>query len=233
MRSDRGIALILVILVISFLVAIGLGLALMMVMDRLASGNFRGSVALLYAADAALELAVRDVAQLGDWDLALAGVARGRVVDGDDSGVRAIPGGGEIDLSAAAHQLNCGRPAVCSDAQMSANSRERPWGPNNARWRLFASGPSGNFVQFSRPIPAYLAIWVADDGREEDGDPERDAPPGAPGHGVIRVRVDAYGPLGARRSIEAELARLCLDAAEACRQGTRVQSWREVRQAVP
>lgn len=233
MSAQRGIALILAILVTSFLCAIGLGLTLMVVMDRLAAGNLRGSVAMLHAADAALELAVRDLAQLEDFSLALTGASRSRFADGEPLGVRAIPHGGEIDLSAATNQLNCGRSANCTATQMAANTRERPWGENNARWRLYAYGPVGNIVQFARPAPCYLAVWVADDGREVDGDPESDADTEAPGHGVLRVRAEAFGPFGTRRAIEAEVARLCLDAGDDCRFGIRVQSWQEVRQSVP
>ena len=72
MRTERGLALILAILVTSFLSALGLGLALIVVMDQLATGNMRGSVALLYAADAALELTVRELSRLDDWDRVLA-----------------------------------------------------------------------------------------------------------------------------------------------------------------
>ncbi len=233
MTEQRGIALILAILFISFLTAIGLGLSMMVVMDRLASGNIRGSVAMLYIADAALEMAARDLAQLGDWDLVLTGAVRGRFLDGEPSGVRAIPGGGSINLDAATNELNCGRSTNCSDAQLSASTRERPWGNNNARWRLFAYGPAGNIAPLARPAPCYLAVWVADDGREVDGDPQSDGGTDEPGHGVLRVRAQAYGPFGARRTIEAELARICLDASETCRQGIRVQSWQEVRQSVP
>jgi hypothetical protein len=232
MNKQRGVALILAILVTSFLSAIGLGLAMIVLLDQFATSNLRGSVGMLYAADAALELALRDLARIADWNLVLTGDMRGSVFDGPP-GVRTIPGGSVLNLSAAANQLNCGRSAGCSDAQLDANTRERPWGRNNARWRLFASGPLGNFVQFDRPVGSYVAVWVADDGREEDGDPTRDAIEDEPGHGVLRARVDAWGPSGTRRAIEAEIARVCLPAGEGCRMGTRVQSWRELRQSVP
>ena len=233
MNGQRGIALILAILVTSFLAAIGLGLALIVTMDRLATGNMRASVDMLYAADAAIELAVRDLSHLEDWNLALTGAARSQFADGDPSGIRTIPSGGAINLTEATNQLNCSRPTDCSGSQLSANSRERPWGANNARWRLYAYGPAGNIVQFARPSPSYLAVWVADDGREDDGDPQTDALEGSPGYGVLRVRAEAFGPFGTRRAIEAELARLCLTAEVECRHGIRVQSWREVRQTVP
>ena len=234
MSTQRGIALILVILVTSFLSAIGLGLALIVMMDRLATGNLRGSVGLLYAADAALELAARDLAQVADWNLVLSGVVRSTFSDGEPLGVRPIPNGGEVDLTAATNQLNCGSDDECTIEQMAASTRERPWGANNARWRLYAYGPLGNIVQFARPTSCYLVVWVADDGREADRDPLSDAGEDTPGHGVLRVRAEAYGPLGTRRAIEAELVRGCLaETVEDCAMGIRVQSWREQRQNVP
>ena len=239
MNSTRGIALVLAILVTSFLTAIGLGLALIVMMDRLATGNLRGSVAMLYAADAAIELAARDLSQLEDWNAALNGLSSSTFTDGEPSGMRAIPGGGTVDLTAAANQLNCGRTTSCTDAQMDANSKERPWGPNNARWRLYAFGSFedlGNIVHFARPADCYLLVWVADDSRETDQDPLSDAADDEPGHGVLRLRADAYGPVGTRRTIEAEVARQCLSGpadGAGCQARTRVQSWQELRQAVP
>jgi hypothetical protein len=233
MTSARGIALVLAILVTSFLTAIGLGLALIVMMDRLATGNLRGSVAMLYAADAVIELAARDLSQLDDWNAALSGVSTSTFIDGAPSGSRSIPGGGTVDLTAATNQLNCGRATSCSDAQMNANSKERPWGSNNARWRLYAYGPLGNIVQFARPADCYLLAWVADDPREEDGDALADAIEDQPGHGILRLRVEAYGAAGSRRALEAELVRECVPNAAGCRPRIRVQSWQELRSAVP
>jgi hypothetical protein len=234
MTSARGIALVLALLVTSFLTAIGLGLALIVMMDHLATGNLRGSVAMLYAADAALELIVRDLSKLADWNQALVGDSRSVFADGEPSGVRAIPGGGSVDLTAATNLLNCGRATSCTDADMDANSRDRPWGANNARWRLYAYGPLRQIVQFARPADCYLAVWLADDFREADGDPEADAGKDEPGHGVLRVRAEAYGPAGSRRAVEAEVIRLCPSATVGnCEPRIRVQSWRELRHGVP
>ena len=234
MTGQRGIALVLVVLVTSFLTAIGLGLALIVIMDRLATGNLRGSVAMLYAADAAIEVAARDLALTEDWSLALAGASRSGFVDGPGGGLRAIPGGGVVDLTAATNLLNCGKPTPCTAAQMDANSKERPWGANNARWQLYAHGPFAELAPLARPAPCYLAVWVADDGREEDADPLTDAEGGAPGHGLVRLRAEAYGPMGVRRAIEAELVRHCQPgSSEGCRWRNRVQSWQEARQWLP
>lgn len=235
MTGQRGIALILVVLVTSFLSTIGLGLALIVIMDRLATGNLRGSVAMLHAADAAIELAARDLALIEDWSLVLSGALQSSFIDGPVGGLRTIPGGGVVDLTAATNFLNCGKAAPCTSAQMDANSKERPWGANNARWQLYAYGPFAGLAPVARPTPCYLAVWVADDSREEDGDPLTDgAAAGTPGHGVVRLRAEAYGPMGARRAIEAELVRHCQPGSpKGCHLRNRVQSWREVRQWLP
>lgn len=233
--GDRGIALIMVVLVTTFLSALGMGLMLAVFMDRLATGNLSGSVAMLFAADAGVELAARDLAQAADWDAVLAGSERGSFTDGAAAGVRAIPGGGAVDLAAATNQLNCGKATVCTAAQMNANSRERPWGANNPRWQLYAFGPMEQLTSWMRPAACYLIVWIADDAREMDGNPAvDDAQRDAPGHGIVRVRAEAYGAAGSRRAIEAELARVCPeDPEEPCLPGIRVQSWQELRQAVP
>jgi hypothetical protein len=234
--DQRGVALIMVVLVTTFLSALGIGLMLAVFMDRLANGNLSGSVAMLFAADAGIELAARDLARAADWDEVLSGGDRSSFTDGGAAaGVRAIPGGGVVDLTAATNQLNCGKATTCTSAQMNANSRERPWGANNPRWQLFAFGPMEQFAQLMRPAACYLIVWIADDAREADGNPLVDAGSGEePGHGIVRVRAEAYGVAGSKRAIEAELARVCPDGPEEpCLPGIRVQSWQELRQAVP
>jgi hypothetical protein len=224
-----------VILFTAFLSALGMGLLLAVFMDRLASGNMAGSVAMLHAADAAIELAARDLSLEPDWDTVLSGANRSGFTDGLAGGVRDIPGGGVIDLTALTNVLNCGKVANCANAQMNANSRERPWGANNPRWQLYAFGPMDQFTQFAQPAACYLAVWVADDGREEDGDPLSDAVgEGDSGHGIVRVHAEAFGMAGSRRAIEAELVRACRGGGVgACLPGIRVQSWQELRQAIP
>ena len=235
MTGERGVALIMVILLTSFLSAVGMGMLLAVLMDRLATGNMAGSVAMLYAADAALEIAARDLAQIEDWGVVLGGGQLSTFTDGGPGGVRSIPGGGTVDLTAATNQLNCGRSTPCTLAQVNANTRERPWGTNNPRWTLFAYGPLQHVSQIARPVACYLAVWVADDGREQDGDPLADAADGQqPGHGIVRIHAEAFGIAGSRRAIEAEMARVCQVGQEpACLPGIRVHSWQELRHAIP
>ena len=232
--GERGIALIMVILLTAFLSALGIGLIMAVFMDRLATGNFAGSVAMLYAADAGVEIAAHALAQVDDWDQVLAGAQQSGFVDGAPGGVRGIPGGGGVDLTAATNQLNCGKATTCTSAQMNASSRERPWGANNPRWKLFAYGPMDRLTQLARPAPCYLAVWIADDGVEQDGDPAHDAADSLPGHGIVRVHAETYGVAGSRRAVEAELARICPSGPGTdCRPGIRVQSWQELRNGLP
>jgi hypothetical protein len=235
MTGSRGVALILVLVFMSFLAALGLGLTLIVFIDHLAAGNMRHSVDMLHAADAGLELAARELVHLPNWSVALNGSAQSSFVDGVPGGARQVPGGGTIDLSVLTNRLNCGRDSGCTAAQMDATTRERPWGVNNARWRLFAYGPFGAMAEFDRPASCYVAIWVADDGREQDDDPAMDGiGDPAQGAGIVRIRAEAYGPAGSRRAVEAELARQCIpDPISVCRAGIRVQSWSEVRQMAP
>jgi hypothetical protein len=223
-----------VILFTAFLSALGLGLILAVFMDRLATGNMNGSVAMLYAADAGIELAARDLGETANWDEVLSGSRRSSFTDGATAGVRGVPGGGVVDLSALTNRLNCGKSSNCTNEQMVANSRERPWGVNNPRWQLYAYGPMPQLAQWLRPEPCYLVVWVADDGREDDGDPLSDAAAGESGHGIVRVHAETFGFGGANRAIEAELGRACRgEGVGACLTGIRVQSWQELRQSVP
>ena len=231
--KERGIALIMVVLLTTFLSALGVGVMMAVFMDRLATGNMAGSVSMLYAADAGIELAARDLSRVEHWDEVLSGVVRSAFADGGPGGVRAIPGGGVVDLSAVTNLLNCGKVAPCTNAQMNASSHERPWGTNNPRWQLFAYGPMAQLAPLVRPAPCYLAVWIADDGRELDGNPSADAAaPGEPGYGIVRVHAEAFGTAGSRRVIEAELSRICPDGG-ACLPGIRVQSWQELHEAIP
>ena len=234
MTSQKGVAVIIVVLLVAFLSALGLGVTMAFFMDRLAAGNMSSSIATLYAADAGIELAARELARVGDFDAVLGGAIVGAFSDGIPAGSRSIPGGGTIDLTAATNALNCGKVIDCADAQMNANSHERPWGTNNPRWKLFVYGPMTNLTPLVRPAMCYLAVWIGDDGREQDGDPSIDASEHESGHGIVRVHAEAYGVGGLRRAVEAELVRVCpAGPDQPCLPGIRVQSWQELRQALP
>ncbi len=246
---ERGIALIVVLLVSTLVFVMALGLSLVTAVEQLVTRNHRESAALLHAAEGALELAARALARAGPWDPVLAGLVQADAADGPPTGTRSV-GGIEVDLAVQTSLLNCARPAGCSDADRRAVTAARPWGANNPHWRLFLYGPLSALADLQYPAAAYVLVWVADDGRERDGDPERDGvpagageagepgepgEPGEDGADILRVRADAFGRDGGRRAVEAELARVCrvVEGVRTCLPGIRVQSWRDVRHAVP
>ena len=233
--TDRGIALIVTLLAISLFTALGLGLSLASSAARLADHNHEDAVALLNAAESALELAARDLSAIADWNRVLDGSARSPAVDGVPGGIRTIPAGGSLDLTRLTNQVTCGSDTLCSDAQRASSTAERPWGADNPRWGLFMHTPLTALNNARLRQAVYIIVWIGDDAGETDGDPGVDGgSPGGEGRHVLRARAEAFGADGARRAIEAELVRFCRleGVVEICMPGTRVRSWR-VATAVP
>jgi hypothetical protein len=215
-QSERGIGLILVLLSMVLLSALGMALLLVMGTETLVAAHHRDAVEALYAADAGLERALPEILVAGDWNELLASA------DGIQSANRSrfsdamlafsIVGAPLVDLARETSALNCPqvipRPAACSDGQMNAITAQRPWGPNNPRWRLYAWGPLSGLTRPASDSSFIVAVWVADDPAEIDGNPARDgAGEASPGAGVIQVRASSFGPGGVRSSVAAALSR--------------------------
>lgn len=216
--SEQGIALVVVLALTGLLAAATAAVIVVSSTDvRIASG-FRWGRQLEHAAEAGLHRALVDLKLLPDWTTVLSGATRSSFVDGAPSGVRSVPGGAFIDIDLEVALASCGRVPPCSDADRSAIVRARPWGLNNPRWRPYAYGRLTTLTG-TVGAPVYLLVLVGDDPGETDGNPDRDDIPPAPGAGVVRLRATAFGPGGARRTVEATVAR----AAAAPR--IRVVSW--------
>jgi len=218
--SDQGVALVVALAALSFMLALGGALALATMVDTRIVGNYRYGAEAFHAADAAVERALSELGSVPDWDAVLAGQQGSAFADGLP-GVRTLADGTTVDLVEATAIVRCGR-TTRSDADLVATTARRPWGPNNPRWQLYAHG----LVRDLLPAGAidsriYIVVWVADDPAENDGDPLRDgATPSNPGRGVLMALAHGYGPGGARRGVEVTFAR--------AGQGLRLLSWREV-----
>jgi hypothetical protein len=235
-RSNRGVALVMTLLAIGLLSALGLALAMSSALDRLAGSNHDDAVDLLNMADAALELAARDLAAIDDWNAVLTGAVQSPRADGAPGGVRRPSPGVVVDLTVLTNELSCGRPTTCNDASVRAVTSERPWGSNNPRWRPFLYTALDGVSTPRRAGRPYVVVWVGDDASEVDGNVLTDGGgPAAEGRYILRAHAEAFGPRGARRGIEADLARVCIpsDGGEWCFPATRVHSWRSVAAAVP
>lgn len=235
LQRQSGMALVVVLLAMGLLGGAALGLALSSTLSRMTLTNQDEAVGLANASESALELAARELALIGHWDDVLLGTQASPLVDGAP-GLRTVAPGLTIDLVSLTNQLTCGRTGSCTDAQVRAVTRERPWGANNPRWRLFVHQLLSPPPTPAVTAPVYVVVWLGDDAAEVDGDPLADgAGPAQEGRYIVRARAESFGPRGGRHAIEAELARVCVEngEAEACAPGIRVQSWRMVASGLP
>ena len=223
-------ALITVLLVASLVFVVALGLTLVLTIGQLAARNHRDAAVLHAAADGAIELAA-DTLAVDDWQAVLGGWQVAAGADGAPDGVRQVDGTA-VDLAAETNLLNCGRRGGCSAGDRAANTIARPWGANNPWWQLYLFGPLSTLAPLQSPTSTYVLVWVADDSRETDNRPDLDGG-NVPGRHVVRARAMALGRDGARRVVDAELVRVCLEGRPACEPGIRVQSQREVRHSLP
>ena len=61
---------------------------------------------------------------------------------------------------------------------MDQSTADRPWGRNNPRWTVYASGRLARLLGEAAPVTrAYVVVWVADDPSENDAQPLRDGQP--------------------------------------------------------
>jgi hypothetical protein len=228
--GQSGAALIVAMMCTLLLMALGAALILTTAAETTIAGNYRDSDESFYAADAALERAMGDLASVSDWNLLLGGVVRSAFIDGEPSGPRTLAGGSTLDLTQVTNNLNCQKATACSAADMDAVTADRPWGSNNPRWQLFAYGPLADMLPGGTiNSPYYVVAFVADDSSETDGDPSRDGvdPVTNPGSGVIALRAEAFGPRASHRVIEATVARAGTAGLDRGSTGARVLSWRD------
>jgi len=229
------VALVIVLMTLSLLLALGVSLTLTTATETRIAAHFRDAVEALYAADAGVERAIRDLALTSDWDGILSGAITSSFNDGPPSGLHSLPGGSTLDLTRATSVMRCGRD-VCSADDLTASSEDRPWGANNPVWQAYAYGALRSLAGGTIDSAMYVVVWVADDPSENDGEPLRDGAPPADcdveqdpscaddnvGRGVIAMRAQALGPDGVQRTIDLTLARVN-DA------DVRIVSWREIR----
>jgi hypothetical protein len=216
LADERGISLIIALMSMVLMMALGSALILTTMTEGKIANNYSDGIEAVYAADAAVERVMQDILMVPDWNniIDVNNPLTSAFVDGPPSGSRTIPGG-TIDLGEATNIVNCGKLAVCSDADLIALTEERPWGKNNPRWKLYAYGPMSDMLPTETiNSQIYVIVWVADDPSENDCDPLKDGETAACdgagenlGRGVITMMAHAYGPNGVTRAIEVTLAR--------------------------
>jgi len=138
-QSDRGIALVVALMTLLLLTAVGAALTLTASVESLTAASYRGGLQALYAADAAAEWALTDLAAVvPDWPTLLGGSISSGFVDGPPTGTRTLADGSVVDLT---HVF-----ASASD------------------WRPYAFGPLERLLPPSaQPSHFYVVVLVSPD----------------------------------------------------------------------
>jgi hypothetical protein len=210
--AEQGFAIFLTMGVVAMVSAIALALVMATSTDSAIAAAFQQGLEARFAAEAGAHRAFVDLALLPDWTAALDGSSRSAFTDGAPSGVRRLADGRVVDFDVVVGLADCGRPRPCSDAERAAVTGQRPWGPDNPRWRPYAYGlvsalGPANAALTNVASRCYVIVLVADDQSERDGNPMADSPSSGSGAGVVRVRSEAFAPGGAHRVVEAVIAR--------------------------
>ena len=219
--ADDGAALVIAVMAVLLLAALGLMLVLNSAVEVMLAGHFRLGQEALYAADGVAERVIDELAGSADWSNVLTGVEGSAFVDGGPADTRILSDGSTIDLAKASNLLNCAHEAPCTIAEMDAITADRPWGPDNPRWRLHAYGLLDGMVS-TRTINSnmYVALWVADDQSDGDNDPLTDS-----NHSVA-LHAESFGPGGVHKILEVNVGRAGTPEAP---NGVKVLAWRELR----
>ena len=203
--TDRqgGAALILALLTTGLLAALGVSLLFATDVERQVAANASYGTDALAAAEAAVERGLVDLRTVNDWTPLLNGRATSAFAERSQQ--VSLPAGGTLDLT-----------LVTADVQ-AESSAHGTFGANTPVWRLVAWGPLWRLAHAGTiDSLQYLAVWVADDPSETDGNPQADS------NGILEIRGEARGPGGSRRVVEATVTRV--------RPGVvRMLAWREVK----
>jgi len=197
--SERGIALVLVMMTMTLFTVLVGSLALAALTETAVAANHRDAADALYAAEAAVEFVLQEIALVEDWTEVLAAPGQSSFVDGEPAGVRQA-GAENIDLSQETIEVSAAATppagAVALPSVLHAFGRLGD---------LVPDGPTGSGT--------YVAVWLAD---RSPAPKDEDAPPAA-----LSVVGEAFAGRGIRRAVEALVERGDSSA-------VRVLAWREL-----
>lgn len=202
--SERGAALLMVLVLAAVVGAVGGMLALQGAVDMALAGSYRTGEEALAAAEAGLERAAGELSTMADWSAVLRAPPANATAPFSQPGtLLRAPDGRTFDEGALLAARQAATPAV--------------FGANAPQWRVYAkTSLQGLWPAPLAGPPALIIVFVADDGAEEDGDP------GADVNGRVWLHADAYALQGARRQVQALLVRAAPGA-------VRLHAWSEIR----
>ena len=181
--TERGVALVLVLMTMTLLAALVGSLTLAAITDTTVAAHYRDAADARYAAEAAVEFVLQEIAAADDWSDLLAG-GRSAFVDGPPVGIRHV-GAERIDLEQATVDVT--------------GAAIPPPGTVHLPPVLHAFGWFRDMVPAASGSGLYVAVWLADrsPAPKDDG-----VPPTA-----LSVVGAAFGGRGARRAVEAIVER--------------------------
>ena len=163
-HDERGVALLMALVTAALVTAIATTMVMSSSTDLVITGNTRASTETMYAAEAAGQRAIGELATIADWSTVLA-APPGNVTATFDDGetmVRA-PDGRSLSV-----------PVLTAARQAASAVTYGPavFGADSPVWRLFGHADIRALLPpgVTSP-PAYVLIHVADDGGDGDGDP--------------------------------------------------------------
>jgi hypothetical protein len=219
LRREEGAAMLMAIVALSLLTAIGVAALLTSSSEIVIAGTFRDQRSAVYAADAVAVRTIDELAAISDWSALFNGTTSASLVDGPPSGTRRLQDGTTIDLAQVVNIATCQKATSCTTSEMDAVTAQRPWGPNNPRWHLYAYGPLRNMLPPNAvDTPWYVLLMVGDDPLHNPD--------------AVALRAEAFGARGAHAVTERLIARTTsgdTDYNDGSGAAVRILSWREVR----
>jgi hypothetical protein len=215
LRGQAGSALLPVMLLMFLFSAIAIGMVVVVRIEISVAVRFVQATQALYAADAAVALALSELKTMSDWTPVLAGAVQSTRSDGVFAGRKFLPGGGSIGIC-------CGSSSVSGrleeESELSGAVARR-----TLQWRPYLWSPLAALLPGSSPGSLYVVVFVEDDEDEEDGNGSADV------NGRVVVRAEAVQPDGLRRVVEALIEREPGDPLRGLAPAVRLLRWREVR----
>lgn len=179
------------------LTGLGVAIAMLGIEESMLSLHERSARALRQAASAGAQLAVADLRLAPSWDPLL--------VAASTPPLSAVPGRFLDSTPTPAAPWNRADPidliAATADLQAATTTSRGPADAVQA-WRLYLSGPFARAAPSGGAGPWYVAVWIADDKADIDGDPAVDS------NGLLSVHAVAYGPADAAVALDLTIRRL-------------------------
>ncbi|MBI3046958.1 MAG: pilus assembly PilX N-terminal domain-containing protein [Acidobacteria bacterium] len=139
--------LVTVMMALALLTGLGTVLVVGTMTETAVVASYRQGIEAFYAAEGAVEFAIRDLARAPDWDAVLSGAATSAFVDGPPEGPRQV-GRVMVDLEQATADVEA-LAAAGADGPLS--------------FALYAYGRFADLLPATgAPPPIYLCVWVAE-----------------------------------------------------------------------